>query len=125
MLAEAVNRFADAEIEPFYAQWEQEGIYPRELWYKLGDAGFLCTDIAEEYGGAGTDFRFSSAIVREFSRRGFNSIAVALSVHSDICAHYISNNGNETQKQQYLPKMASGECVCAIAMTEPGAGSDL
>lgn len=125
MLTEAVNGFADSEIAPHYPQWERDGIFPRELWNQLGEAGFLCTDIPEEFGGAGADLRISAVILRELSRRGFNAIAVSLSVHSDIVAHYLLNRGTDEQKAHYLPQMASGESVGAIAMTEPGAGSDL
>ncbi len=125
MFAEAVNRFADSEIAPYYEEWEKAGKFPREIWATFGDSGFLCTDIPEQYGGAGGDLRISAVILNELSRRGFNALAVALTVHSDIVAHYILNQGTEEQKQQYLPLMASGESVGAIAMTEPGAGSDL
>ena len=125
MFSEVVNGFADAEIEPHYQQWERDGIFPRELWNKLGEAGFLCTDIPEAFGGAGADLRISAVILRELSRRGFNSIAVSLSVHSDIVAHYLLNRGSDEQKERYLPGMISGEFVGAIAMTDPGAGSDL
>ena len=123
MFSEVVNGFADAEIEPHYQQWERDGIFPRELWNKLGEAGFLCTDIPEAFGGAGADLRISAVILRELSRRGFNSIAVSLSVHSDIVAHYLLNRGSDEQKERYLPGMISGEFVGAIAMTDPGAGS--
>jgi alkylation response protein AidB-like acyl-CoA dehydrogenase len=125
MLSEAVQRFCEAEIAPHYSAWEKAGIFPRELWRKLGAAGFLCTDIPERYGSAGADIRCSAVINRELSRLGFTSIAVSVSVHSDIVAHYLVNKGSEAQREHYLPKMVSGECVGAIAMTEPAAGSDL
>ena len=106
-------------------QWEKEKAIPREFWLKLGAAGFLCVDIPEQYGGLGAPLHFASIVVEEFSRLGYNSIAVNLSVHSNIVAHYILNAGTEEQKAFYLPKMVTGEFVGAIAMTEPGAGSDL
>jgi len=120
-----LGRFIDAEIAPDYEQWERDEIIPRETWNKLGEGGFLCADIPEEYGGAGGDFALSMAINEEFSKRGLVSVGGGMTVHSDIVAHYVLNHGSEEQKQHYLPKMISGECVGAIAMTEPGAGSDL
>ena len=120
-----LGRYIDAEIAPHYEQWERDEIIPRETWNKLGEGGFLCADIPEEYGGAGGDFALSMVINEEFSRRGYVSVGGGMTVHSDIVAHYIFNHGSEAQKQHYLPKMISGECVGAIAMTEPGAGSDL
>ncbi|MFM7273615.1 MAG: acyl-CoA dehydrogenase family protein, partial [Gammaproteobacteria bacterium] len=112
-------------IEPHYAAWEREELMPRETWLALGEAGLLCTDLPERFGGAGAGFRFSVVVQEEFARAGFLSIACAIAVHSEIVAHYLLNHGSEAQKQRYLPRMATGECVGAIAMTEPGAGSDL
>jgi acyl-CoA dehydrogenase len=120
-----IKRFIAAEIAPHYAQWEKDEIFPRELWNTLGEQGLLAVDIPEAYGGFGSDFRFSMAIVEEFSRCNFGSIGGPMTVHSDIVAHYILNRGTEEQKQHYLSAMAAGNCVGAIAMTEPGAGSDL
>ncbi len=125
LFRENVKRFITAEITPYYAQWEKEEIFPRELWTKLGEQGLLGVDLPEAYGGFGADFLFSMIIVEEFSRANCGSVGGAMTVHSDIVAHYILNNGTEEQKQRYLPNMVSGECVGAIAMTEPGAGSDL
>jgi alkylation response protein AidB-like acyl-CoA dehydrogenase len=120
-----VRRFIEAEIAPHYEQWEQAGIFPRELWHKLGQQGLLGVDLPEAYGGFGANFLFSMAIVEEFSHANYGSIGGPMTVHSDIVAHYILNKGTEAQKQRYLPAMAAGDCVGAIAMTEPGAGSDL
>lgn len=125
LFKKSIEAFAKKEIEPYYQQWEDDEIIPRELWRKLGEQGFLCVDIPERYGSIGAPFYFSASIVDELSRLGYHSIAVNLSVHSNIVAHYILNRGTEEQKQRYLPKMVSGEYVGAIAMTEPGAGSDL
>lgn len=121
----SIKSFADKEIAPFYDQWEEKGIIPRTLWNKLGEAGLLCVDIPEKYGGIGASVHFSARVVDEFNRLGYSSLAGNVAVHSDIVAHYILNAGTEEQKAHYLPKMASGEYVGAIAMTEPGAGSDL
>jgi acyl-CoA dehydrogenase len=120
-----VIRFLSDEVEPHYEQWERSGIYPKELYLKLGEAGLLCVDQPEEYGGSGAPFAFSMVVIEEASRMGFLALASNLTVHSDIAAPYILHLGSEEQKQKYLPKMASGECIGAIGMTEPGAGSDL
>ena len=125
VLADMVARFIDTEVAPHYEQWERDEIMPREIWNKLGGAGFLCADMPEEYGGPGGSFDMSMLICEAFIRPGYGSLGGNMSVHSDIVAPYILNHGSEEQKQRYLPKMASGECVGAIAMTEPGAGSDL
>jgi alkylation response protein AidB-like acyl-CoA dehydrogenase len=120
-----VRRFIAAEIAPHYEQWEQAEIFPRQLWNKLGQQGLLGVDLPEAYGGYGANFLFSMAIVEEFSHANFGSIGGPMTVHSDIVAHYLLNNGSEAQKQHYLPSMVAGDCVGAVAMTEPGAGSDL
>jgi long-chain-acyl-CoA dehydrogenase len=126
MFSDSVNKFIDQEIAPYYEQWERDAWVPREVWNKLGQAGLLCVDIAEQYGGFGVDFKFSALINDIFFRRGVGAIAGGgIGVHAGIVAHYIANMGSETQKHKYLPKMVSGECVGAIGMTEPGAGSDL
>lgn len=125
MLRDMIGRFCEVEVDPHYEQWERDEILPRDIWHKLGAAGFLCVDIPEAYGGAGGSFDMSMVIAAEFSRRGYASLGGNMSVHSDIVAHYVLNHGTEEQKQHYLPKMVSGECIGAVAMTEPGAGSDL
>src|SRR5690606_35891967 len=113
------------EVAPYYAQWEKNEIFPRELWLKLGENGFLCVDMPEAYGGTAAPFRLSEVIQRETSRQGFGALASNMSVHSDIVAPYILHLGTEAQKQKWLPKMVTGEIIGAIGMTEPGAGSDL
>ena len=125
LFGENVKRFIDEDIRPNYDQWEKEEIFPRQLWNKLGEQGLLAVDIPETYGGFGTDFRFSMVIQEEFARANCGAVGGPMAVHSDIVAHYILNKGTEEQKQNYLPKMVTGECVGAVAMTEPGAGSDL
>jgi len=121
-----ITKFLDAEIEPHYANWEKEGHMPREIWNKLGEAGLLCIDISDEFGGIGAPYEFSALVGFIMMKRGFPALAGgANGVHSGIVAHYIQGFGTEEQKQHYLPLMTSGECVGAIAMTEPGAGSDL
>ena len=120
-----VRRYVAAEVVPHYEAWEQQGIVPREVWNQLGEQGFLCVDVPEEYGGFGVPFRFSMVIAEEFARANCMGLGGGMAVHSDIVAHYILGAGSEAQKQHYLPKMVSGEMIGAIAMTEPGTGSDL
>lgn len=125
LLKQSLRRFVEKEVAPYYEQWEREGNIPREFWNKLGEAGFICVDIPEEYGGSGTPYAFSTCINEVFSSMGYNSIDANITVHANIIAHYILKHGSEEQKAYYLPKMATGELVSAIAMTEPNAGSDL
>ncbi|PIC70639.1 acyl-CoA dehydrogenase [Sporosarcina sp. P16b] len=125
LFRKSIQAFAKKYIEDDYWKWEEDGNIPREIWSKLGEEGFLCVDIPEKYGGLGAPYVFSSLIVEELNRLGYASIAINLSVHSNIIAHYILGSGTDEQKNRYLPKMASGEMVGAIAMTEPDAGSDL
>lgn len=120
-----INRFIETEITPNFSQWEKDEIFPKELWRKMGAQGLLAVDLPEEYGGCGVNFEFSMAICEEIQRSNYSGICTGVIVHSDIVAHYLLNYGNEAQKNKYLTKMASGESVGAIAMTEPGAGSDL
>ena len=125
LFRDTFRKFLKNEVEPYYAQWEKEEIFPRELWHKLGQNGFLAVDVPEEYGGYGADFALSAIIIDEFARNNYMALASSVSVHSDIVVPYIQHLGSEEQKQQWLPKMVSGDVVGAIAMTEPGAGSDL
>lgn len=125
LFRDSLNRFLDQKVQPFYQQWEDEGIIPRSIWQDLGAAGFLCVDVESAYGGCDGDLELSALVVRILSERGFAALATNVSVHSDIVTPYITHLGNEAQKQYWLPKLVSGEAVGAIAMTEPGAGSDL
>jgi acyl-CoA dehydrogenase len=120
-----VVRFLKDHVEPNYEQWEKDGIFPKDLYLKMGENGLLCVDVPEEYGGIGASFDFSMVVLEETARMGFLALASNLSVHSDIAAPYILHLGSEDQKKKYLPKMISGECIGAIGMSEPGAGSDL
>ena len=125
LFRDSVIKFLEIEVEPHYEDWEKAEIWPRELWSKLGENGFLCVDLPSEYGGFDASFELSCVVVEEMSRMGYGALSSGVSVHSDIVAPYILNLGSEAQKLHWLPKMASGECVGAIGMTEPGAGSDL
>ena len=116
--------FYEREVVPHHDQWEQDGIVPRELWLKAGEAGLLCFDVAEEYGGAGVDdFRYNVILSEEQTRA--NASGPGFSVHTDIIVPYLSSLATDEQKQRWLPGTVSGEIITAIAMTEPGAGSDL
>jgi acyl-CoA dehydrogenase len=125
LFRDMARRAFEQVIEPYYEEWEQKHIVPRELWNTLGEAGLLCPDMPEEYGGAGTSPHVCLAMIEELSRMGFGGLASGYGIHSNIVAPYIEHFGTEGQKQQWLPKMISGEAVGALAMTEPGAGSDL
>ena len=118
----SVSRFVENEMQPHDERWREQGHIDKELWRKAGAQGFLCSDIPAEYGGGGADFRYEAVFFEEQWRRGLTGMGQG--VHS-ISAHYIHNHGTEEQKLKYLPKMASGEMIAAIAMTEPGTGSDL
>ena len=120
---DAFRRFMDKEIAPFHEAWEEQGYVDREVWRKAGENGFLCMTMPEAYGGSGADRLYAVAQMEELARGGFSGIGFGL--HSEIVAPYILHYGTEEQKQKYLPKLASGEMVGAIAMSEPAAGSDL
>jgi len=116
--------FYEKEVVPFHDQWDKDGIVPRELWNKAGEAGLLCFDVPEEYGGPGIDdFRFNVIVTEEQGRVGASG--PGFSVHSDIIVPYIIGLANDEQKRRWLPGCVTGDIVTAIAMTEPGAGSDL
>ena len=123
LLEEQTRRFFAAELVPQIDQWSENGIMDRSAWTKLGEAGLLCAGIPEEYGGAGGSFAHETVINREFGLAGLDSIGAPL--HSGIVAPYILNYGSEEQKRRWLPRLATGEMVGAIAMSEPGTGSDL
>lgn len=125
LFRDSVTKFLEQEVEPHYNQWEKDEIWPRELWQKFGENGFLCIDTPSDYGGFDASFELSCVVVEEVSRAGYGALAAGISVHSDIIAPYIRHLGTESQKQHWLPKMVTGEIVGAIGMTEPGAGSDL
>ncbi len=119
---EAARRFFDKEVVPHHAQWERDGIVPKEVWRKAGREGLLNPMLPEPYGGGG-DFGHAAVLLEEIARTGASGLGFPL--HSDIVAPYINAYGSTAQKDRWLPRMASGELIGAIAMTEPGAGSDL
>ncbi|MEX3994360.1 acyl-CoA dehydrogenase family protein [Paraburkholderia sp. EG286A] len=120
---EQARRFIEREIVPFHHQWEQEGIVPKSVWRRAGEEGLLCCTIPEEYGGGGGDFGHAAIMIEELAR--VNASGIGFPLHSDIVAPYIFAYGTEAQKREWLPKLARGEHIGAIAMTEPGTGSDL
>ncbi len=120
---DTVRKFLENEAVPHHEEWEQTGQVPKELWRKAGEQGFLCPMVSEEYGGIGADFLYSVVVSEEISRAGLTGIGWGL--HTEIVAPYIEHYGSEEMKQRLLPKMVSGERIGAIAMSEPGAGSDL
>ena len=119
---DTVRRFIEEEISPNHAEWEKDGKISREAWLKAGELGLLCASMPEEYGGGGVDRTFSVILMEELARVGASG---GFGLHSEIVAPYINAYGSEGQKRYFLPKMAKGEMIGAIAMTEPGTGSDL
>ena len=120
---DSFRRFIDKEIAPFHADWEEQGYVDRAVWNKAGDNGFLCMSMPEAYGGSGADRLYSVIQMEELGRAGFSGIGYSL--HNEIVAPYIERYGTEGQKAKFLPAMASGAMIGAIAMSEPAAGSDL
>ena len=120
---DSFRRFVEKEIAPFHAEWEEQGYVDRAVWTKAGENGFLCMSMPEEYGGSEADKLYSVIQFEEIARAGFTGIGYSL--HSEIVAPYILHYGTPEQKARYLPKMATGEMIGAIAMSEPAAGSDL
>jgi len=117
------RRFLEKEVVPFHAEWEEQGYVDRGIWSKAGANGFLCTSMPETYGGAAADRLYSVVIFEEVARQGVTGLGFGL--HSEIVAPYILRYGSDEQKARYLPAMARGELIGAIAMSEPAAGSDL
>ncbi|MDF6046309.1 acyl-CoA dehydrogenase family protein [Streptomyces sp. JH14] len=121
---ETVRTFLTKEVLPYYEQWEKDGIVSREAWLAAGRQGLLGLAVPEEYGGGGTtDFRYSAVLSEEFTRAGAPGLALGL--HNDIIGPYLTGLATDEQKRRWLPGFCSGEIITAIAMTEPGAGSDL
>src|ERR1700734_4213019 len=123
LLEDQARRVIAAEFAPHLEQWHEDHFYPREVWTKAGAAGLLCASMPEEYGGAGGSFAHEAVINREYALAGFDTFGASL--HSGIVAPYILRYGTEEQRKRWLPKLASGEFVGAIAMSEPGTGSAL
>jgi alkylation response protein AidB-like acyl-CoA dehydrogenase len=120
---DSFRRFVDKEIAPHHALWEEQGYVDRDVWNKAGANGFLCATLPEQYGGSGADKLYSVVQMEELARGGYSGIGYSL--HSEIVAPYILHYGTEEQKRKFLPLLASGEVIGAIAMSEPAVGSDL
>jgi acyl-CoA dehydrogenase len=115
--------FFDQEVAPHHEQWEKDGIVPREIWAKAGSLGLICPNFPEEYGGAGADFLYNLIVIEESARVGASGFFISL--HADVIAPYVLHHASDEQKQRWLPGIIDGTKILAIAMTEPGAGSDL
>jgi len=120
-----VLRFLEQEVAPHYDQWEADHLIPRDFWYTMGKAGLLCVDMPEEYGAAGASFDVCQMITFEMARLGYHGLSNGHGMHGNIIAPYLNNIGTAAQKQEWMPKLVSGDAIGGIAMTEPGAGSDL
>jgi acyl-CoA dehydrogenase len=120
---QTVRRFVQEEIAPHQAEWADAGIVPKSIWPKAGELGLLCPTVPEAYGGLGLDFGYNAIVDEESAYYG--GVTTGFSLQSDIVANYIIAHGSEEQKKEWLPKMVAGEVITAIAMTEPGTGSDL
>ena len=118
-----LRRFLEKEVTPHADEWEKAGIVPKTAWEKMGQAGFLCTEVSADYGGLGGDFLYSVIVIEEISYTNQQGLAAPL--HSDIVVPYITSYASDALKKKYLPGCVSGDIVTAVAMTEPGAGSDL
>jgi len=126
LFRDSFKHFLEKEVVPYYPQWEQDGIVSREMWLKAGQQGFLGLAVPEEYGGAGVnDFRYNAIMAEESARAGVVSAGMVIGLHNDIILPYFIAYANAEQKQRWLPGMCSGDLITAIAMTEPGTGSDL
>ena len=123
-LREAVHRFAQDRIKPMAAQIDRDNAFPRALWREMGELGLLGVTVEEEYGGLGMGYLAHTVAVEEVARASA-SVSLSYGAHSNLCVNQIRLNGTEAQKRQYLPKLCSGEHVGALAMSEPGAGSDV
>jgi acyl-CoA dehydrogenase len=123
LFRQSVRKFLEKEAVPYYDQWEKDRMIPREFWLKMGEQGFLCPWVDEAYGGFSTDFGYAFVLNEELERVGTSLVGVGL--HNDIVVPYLDSYGTDAQKKRWIPKCVTGEIITAIAMTEPGAGSDL
>jgi alkylation response protein AidB-like acyl-CoA dehydrogenase len=120
-----VRRFVDKELTPHTYEWEKAKGFPREIWKRAGELGFLCCDVPEQYGGAGADWLYNVIVIEELWRAGIGGVGSAFLVLSEVVTPYLMAGGSEELKKKWLPKMIAGEAIGALGLTEPGAGSDL
>lgn len=123
MFRDQLRRFLEEHVVPFHREWEKQGFVPKDVWLEAGRQGFLLPTVPTEYGGAGGDFGFSAVVLEEVAR--VNATGLGFTLQSDVAAPYILQYGNEELKQTWLPRMARGEVIASLAITEPGAGSDV
>lgn len=124
-LREQVSRFISREVEPFALSWEDAGFIPRDVFKKMGQAGFFGLMYEPEYGGAGADMLTNLVYAEALSQSTFAGFIVSALVHSDMASPHLHHAGNQQQKKKYMPSIISGECITAVGITEPGAGSDV
>ncbi len=126
LFAASVRAFVEAEMKPHFLEWEKAGIVPRSVFKKAGDMGLLGMAVPEEYGGPGMpDFRWNAVVTEELIRGGVGGAGAMIGLHNDVCLPYFLHHTNDEQRRRWLPGMVSGDIMTAIAMTEPGTGSDL
>src|SRR6266550_3690611 len=125
MLRKSLRAFVDKEVAPQVDAWEAAGQIPRSFWRRLGQLGFLGLDVPTEYGGGGGDFMASIVLGEEMARCRSGGVAFSVLVHTDMSSPWLTRFGTEAQKRRYLPRIIAGELVCALAITEPGTGSDM
>src|SRR2546429_3868181 len=125
MLRRSIHAFVEKEVAPRVGEWEAAGRIPRELWQRLGELGFLGLEFPTEYGGSGADFLASVVLGEEMARCRSGGVAFSVLVHTDMSSPWLTGFGTDAQKQRYLPGIIRGETVCALGITEPGAGSDM
>lgn len=123
LFRDQVRRFVEMEILPYHDDWEEQGVVSREVWEKAGAAGMLCPTVPEAYGGSGADYLFSVVVIEEMARVG--ATGPGFSIHSEMAAPYLESFGSDDQKEYWLPRLVKGEAISGLALTEPGAGSDL
>src|SRR5437870_8955609 len=125
MLRKSIRAFVEKEVTPQVAEWEDAGRIPKSFWRRLGELGFLGLEFPTEYGGGGGDFVSSVVLGEEMARCRSGGVAFSVLVHTDMSSPWLTRFGTDAQKRKYLPGIVSGETVCALGITEPGAGSDM
>src|SRR6266498_1258578 len=125
MFRQAVRSFVQREVEPYIEEWEQAGQIPKSIWPRMGGLGFLGVEYDEKYGGGGADFLTTAVLCEEMARSGCASLAMAVGVQTDMASPHLYWTGSEALKEKYLPGICRGQSLCAIAVTEPGGGSDV